>query len=71
LKVSKSEKKRSRAVIVLLLPVVVILWIFGWSLYWISRQRESGNSEPASSPQEEDNVTLAPLVLETTSELEN
>jgi hypothetical protein len=49
----------------------VILWIFGWSLYWISRQRESGNSEPDSSPLEGDNVTIVPVVLETTSELEN
>jgi len=71
LKVPKNKKKRSRAVIVLLLPVVVILWIFGWSLYWIGRQRESGKSEPASSPQEKDNVTLVPMVLETTPELEN
>jgi len=71
LKVPKSKKKRSRAVIVLLLPVVVILWIFGWSLYWIGRQRESRKSEPASSPQEKDNVTLVPMVLETTPELEN
>jgi Tfp pilus assembly protein PilO len=43
LKVSKSEKKRNRAIIVLLLPVVVILWIFGWSLYWIDRQRNLEN----------------------------
>jgi preprotein translocase subunit YajC len=70
LKVSKSKKKRSKAVIVLLLPVVVILWIFGWSLYWIGRQRECRKAEPVSSLQEEDNVILVPMVPETTPELE-
>jgi hypothetical protein len=51
-------------------PVVVILWIFGWSLYWIGRQRECGKAEPVSSLQEEDNVILVPMVPETTPELE-
>ena len=70
MKVSKSKKKRSRAVIVMFFPVVVILWIFGWSLYWIGRQRECGKAEPASSLQEEDNVILVPMVAETMSEIE-
>jgi hypothetical protein len=51
-------------------PVVVILWIFGWSLYWIGRQRECRKAEPVSSLQEEDNVILVPMVPETTPELE-
>ena len=70
MKVSKSKKKRSRAVIVMFFPVVVILWIFGWSLYWIGRQRECGKAEPVSSLQEEDNVILVPMVAETMSEIE-
>jgi flagellar basal body-associated protein FliL len=33
--------KRNRLTVLLTLPVVVFLWVIGWSLYWIgSKSRE-------------------------------
>jgi hypothetical protein len=56
--------KRNRAFIAILLPAIIFLWIVGWSLYWIGHQRESRETQPASSPKKEDYVTLEAIPLE-------
>jgi hypothetical protein len=39
--------KRNKAIIAVLLPAIIFLWIVGWSLYWIGRQKEA--QKPQSS----------------------
>ncbi|MEM2967832.1 MAG: hypothetical protein QXJ40_01520 [Candidatus Bathyarchaeia archaeon] len=63
MKLFGKERKRSRAVILLLLPAVIFLWIVGWGLYWIGHQRERRASKQPSS-QKEEYVHFVPVVLE-------
>jgi hypothetical protein len=37
-------KKRSLA-LVLLFPAVLLIWMFGWSLYWIGLPTKTANSK--------------------------
>jgi hypothetical protein len=67
----KGRSKRNKAIIVLLLPAIIFLWIIGWSLYWIGHQKEPREVQPSSSHKEEDYVSLIPIVLEEPSEIEN
>jgi len=71
LTIPRGKRKRNRAIIVLLLPAIIFLWIVGWSLYWIGHQKEPRKAQPPSSPKEEDYVSLIPIVLEEPSEIEN
>ncbi len=41
LRVKTQKPRRNRAIMALLLPAVIFLWIVGWGLYWIGRQRDS------------------------------
>ena len=65
----KQKRKRNRVVVALLLPALVLVWIVGWSMYWLGHQKEDKTrTEPTSK---KDNVTLIPsIVLEETQELE-
>jgi hypothetical protein len=69
LRVTKQTRKRNRLVVALLLPALVLVWLVGWSMYWLGHQREDKKrTEPAP---EKDNVTLIPaVVLEEPQELE-
>ena len=67
----RGRRKRNKAIIVLLLPVIIFLWIVGWSLYCIGHQKEPQKAKPPSSTKEEDHVHLIPIVLEEPSEIEN
>lgn len=31
---------RSRVVVIILLPIIILLWIIGWSLFWIGSQKK-------------------------------
>jgi hypothetical protein len=53
--------KLKRVVRVLLLPVVAVLWLIGWSLYWIGSRKQLGRS--AKSNRHED-VTFTVLMPE-------
>jgi hypothetical protein len=52
-----------------MLPALVLVWLVGWSMCWIGRQRDDkSRTEPAP---EKDNVILMPAVaLEEPPELE-
>jgi len=71
LTIPKGRSRRHKAIIVLLLPAIIFLWIVGWSLYWIGHQKEPRKAQSSSSPKEEEHVNLMPIVLEETSEIEN
>jgi flagellar basal body-associated protein FliL len=59
-------RRRKRAVIAVLLPVVIFLWIVGWSLYWMSLQKTREKAEPARS---KDSVSIKAIVLEDPQEI--
>ena len=69
LRATKQKRKRSRLVVALLLPVLVLVWLVGWSMYWLGHQRtDNKRNKPAPK---EDNVELVPAVaLEEPPELE-
>jgi hypothetical protein len=69
LKSSEHKRKRNIVVLVIFLPAVVLLWIFGWSLYWIGHQRENVKSKPHASTEKENHVDLMPIPLEETLEI--
>jgi hypothetical protein len=69
LRVPKPLQKRNRAIVALLLPAIVFLWIIGWSLYWIGHQQDKKqDSQPA---RQKDNVHLMPVMLEEPEEISN
>ena len=59
-----AKGKRSKVVVAVLLPAIIFLWIVGWSLYWIGRQKESQEPEPATAAEPEDYVSLKTIPLE-------
>ena len=71
LKILREKRRRNKAIVVLLLPAIIFLWIIGWSLYWIGHQKEPRKVQPSSHAKEEDHVSLIPMVLEEPSEIEN
>ena len=66
----REKSKRNKAIIVLLLPAIIFLWIVGWGLYWIGHQKEPQKAQTSDSP-EKDNVKLIPVAFEEPSEIEN
>ena len=69
LKATKQKRKRSRLVVALLLPALVLVWLVGWSMYWLGHQRtDKKKNKPTPK---EDNVKLVPaLAFEEPPELE-
>jgi hypothetical protein len=63
LTVPRNRRKRDKALIAVLLPATIFLWIVGWGLYWISRQKESPKPQ-SPSPKDEDHVHLMPIIFE-------
>lgn len=63
LKIFREERKRSKALILLLLPAVIFLWVIGWSLYWIGHQKEHQKMRQTDS-QGTDHVHFMLAVLE-------
>jgi hypothetical protein len=59
-------RRRKRAVIAVLLPVVIFLWFVGWSLYWMSLQKTRGKAEPGRS---KDSVSIKAIVFEDPQEI--
>lgn len=56
--------KRNKAIIAVLLPAIIFLWIVGWSLYWIGHQKKPRTLRSPQSTEEEDNVSLEAIALE-------
>ena len=34
------QRRNRAALLLLMLPIVIFIWLIGWSLYWIGSQRE-------------------------------
>jgi len=55
LKTQKDTHERRKTLTLILLPALALIWLVGWSLYWIGFQRKTTEKEQASN---ENNVTM-------------
>ena len=57
-----SRKKRSKLTVVLLAPILIIVFIVGWSLYCIEQPGQLNEKQPQKSinktPAKQDNIEL-------------
>ena len=57
-----NRKKRSKLTVALLAPILIIVFIVGWSLYWIGQSRQPNTKQPQKTinktPAKQDNVKL-------------
>jgi hypothetical protein len=59
---TKPRRKRNKLVTLLLLPALAMIWVVGWSLYWIgSRQAKNPKKSPIRT-RSEGGVMLVPSV---------
>jgi hypothetical protein len=56
--------KRNKAIIAVLLPAIIFLWIVGWSLYWIGRQKEAQKPQPSQPNEEKDHLRVEAIAFE-------
>ena len=52
---------RNRVVVILVLPIVIFLWLIGWSLFWIGSQIRLSEAEDAV---EEDGMNMTIVLYE-------
>jgi flagellar basal body-associated protein FliL len=64
-----SKRKRSKAMIIMLLPLLIFVFVIGWCMYWIGNQKRTVKTQ--RKPPEKDNVTVMPIILEETQEIAN
>jgi hypothetical protein len=53
----------------MLLPALIFMFIIGWCMYWMGNQKRKERTQ--RKPPKEDNVTIMPIILEETQEIEN
>lgn len=52
---------RKRVFIIMLLPLIILLWVIGWSLFWMGSQTEPKTaSQTAASIDDGIEITIAP-----------
>ncbi|MCL4430443.1 MAG: hypothetical protein M1167_06790 [Chloroflexi bacterium] len=67
----KARRKRSKGLIIMLLPVLIFIGVIGWCMYALDKR----NSKPArrkptrQRPARKDNVTLTPITFEEQHEI--
>jgi hypothetical protein len=66
---SKGKRKRSKAMIILLLPALMFIFIMGWCLCWIGDQKRTDTTQRKTP--KKDNVSFLPIVLEEEQEIMN
>jgi len=52
---------RNRVVVIMLLPIIIFLWIIGWSLFWIGSQN---NPQKTQNKTERDRISMAIVMYE-------
>jgi flagellar basal body-associated protein FliL len=59
---STSRKKRNKLTVILLAPILAIVFIAGWSLYWIGQSWHQNTKQPQKptykTPTKQDEVEL-------------
>jgi flagellar basal body-associated protein FliL len=53
-------RKRNRAIVLLLLPIAVFLWLIGWSFLWIGSKEKSKTPKRAPEPQATSMMIMVP-----------
>jgi len=65
---SNTRKKRNKLTIALLAPISIIVFIVGWSLYWIGQSGQRNTKQPQKpikkTPAEQDQVELIVIPLQ-------
>jgi flagellar basal body-associated protein FliL len=64
-----SKRKRSKEMMIMLLPLLIFVFIVGWCMYWVGDQKRTGKTQ--RKPSKKDNVTIMPIILEETQEIAN
>jgi hypothetical protein len=61
--------------IIMLLPVIIFIFLMGWSMYWIGDQKRPAKRQRKPLKKEKDNVkdnvTIMPIVYEEPQEIAN
>jgi ATP-dependent Zn protease len=60
---TQKPRRQNRALTVLLMPVLVFLWLIGWSFHWIGRRNQKGKSQKKTQ-EKQDDLTLNLIVSE-------
>ena len=74
MKAKKGRLKRNNIMTLLLLPVVIFIFLLGWSMYWIGdqkRPKKRTEKTKREKPPKKDNVTFMPIILEEKPEMTN
>ena len=66
---SKGKRKRSKAMRIVLLPVLMIIFIIGWFMYLMGDRKRSDKIQHKTP--KKDNVTIMPVVVEEPQETRN
>jgi Tfp pilus assembly protein PilO len=57
-----TRKKRDKLTVALLAPILIIIFIVGWSLYWIGQSGQLNTKQPQKpinkTPAKQDNIEL-------------
>ena len=53
-------RKQNRVILFLVMPSVVFLWVFGWSLYWIGSNKKLTEPEKRNSSKDLAFTVLVP-----------
>jgi heme/copper-type cytochrome/quinol oxidase subunit 2 len=59
---SKGKRKRSKAMTIMLLPMLIVIFIIGWFMYCMGDQKRSDKIQ--HKPPKKDYVTIMPIVFE-------
>jgi len=51
---------RNRVVVIILLPVIILLWIIGWTLFWIGSQ----NRPKKTRNKKQDRIDITTIIYE-------
>jgi len=72
---SKRRHKRNKAMRIMLLPVMIFMFLIGWSMYWIGNRKRPVKRQRKPLKKEKDNVkdnvTVIPIVYEEPEEIAN
>ena len=68
----KGRRKRNNIMGLFLVPVLIFIFLMGWSMYWIGdqkRPKKRTDKTKRETPPKKDNVTFMPIILEEKPEI--
>jgi flagellar basal body-associated protein FliL len=71
----KGKRERSKAMTIILLPMLIVIFFIGWVMYWVGNEKRGDKMQRKSPTQrkqpEQDNVTFMPIIFEEPEEIAN